>query len=114
MSDTVGSSTPDTIAQLFSSLIPRYPHVELGAHLHTTRATWFEKLNAAYQAGCRRFDGAIQGYGGCPMAGDALVGNMPTEQMISYFNSQKANSSVKPMPFESAHNSATVLFSKYH
>ena len=114
LSDTVGSSTPDTITQLFSSLIPRYPDVELGAHLHTTKATWFEKLNAAYEAGCRRFDGAIQGYGGCPMAGDALVGNMPTEQMISYFNSKKVISTVKPMPFESAHNNATVLFSKYH
>ena len=85
LSDTVGSSTPETITQLFSTLIPRYPNVELGAHLHTTRATWFEKLNAAFEAGCRRFDGAIQGYGGCPMAGNALVGNMPTEQMISYF-----------------------------
>ena len=114
LSDTVGSSTPDTITQLFLSLIPRYPDVELGAHLHTTKATWFEKLNAAYEAGCRRFDGAIQGYGGCPMAGDALVGNMPTEQMISYFNSKKIMSTVKPMPFESAHNNATVLFSKYH
>lgn len=114
LSDTVGSSIPETITQLFSTLIPHYPHIELGAHLHTTKATWFEKLNAAYESGCRRFDGAIQGYGGCPMAGDALVGNMPTEQMISYFNSQKATNTVKPMPFESAHNCATVLFSKYH
>ena len=114
LSDTVGSSTPKSITQLYSTLIPRYPHIELGAHLHTTKATWFEKLNAAYKAGCLRFDGAIQGYGGCPMAGDALVGNMPTEQMLSYFNSQKTNSTVKPMAFESAHNSATVLFSKYH
>jgi len=114
LSDTVGTSTPETISQLFSTLIPLYPNVEFGAHLHTTKATWFEKLDSAYQAGCRRFDGAIQGYGGCPMAGNALVGNMPTEQMLSYFTSLKAKSTVKPMPFESAHNRATVLFSKYH
>jgi len=114
LSDTVGSSTPETISHLFSTLIPQYPHIELGAHLHTTQATWFEKLNAAYNAGCRRFDGAIQGYGGCPMAGNALVGNMPTEQMISYFTTQKSLFGVKTMPFESAHNRATMLFSKYH
>jgi len=114
LSDTVGSSTPETITQLFSTLIPRYPNVELGAHLHTTRATWFEKLNAAFEAGCRRFDGAIQGYGGCPMAGNALVGNMPTEQMISYFTSRKAKMNVNTMRYESAHNKATVLFSRYH
>lgn len=114
LSDTVGSSTPNTITELFSKLIPLYPHIELGAHLHTTRATWYEKLHAAYEAGCRRFDGAIQGYGGCPMAGNALVGNMPTEQMISYFTSRKALLNLKTMPFESAHNRATILFSKYH
>ena len=114
LSDTVGSSTPETITQLFSTLIPRYPKIELGAHLHTTRATWYEKLNAAYESGCRRFDGAIQGYGGCPMAGNALVGNMPTEQMISYFTSRKAKNNVNTMRYESAHNKATVLFSKYH
>lgn len=114
LSDTVGSSTPKTITELFAKLIPLYPHVELGAHLHTTKATWYEKLHAAYEAGCRRFDGAIQGYGGCPMAGNALVGNMPTEQMISYFTSRKAVFNLKTMPFESAHNRATILFSKYH
>ena len=114
LSDTVGSSTPKTIKELFSILIPRYPNIEFGAHLHTTKNTWFEKLDAAYQAGCYRFDGAIQGYGGCPMAGDALVGNMPTEQMLSYFTAKKVIHSIKPMPFESAHNRATIVFSKYH
>ena len=88
--------------------------MEFGAHLHTTHKTWYEKLNVAYEAGCRRFDGAIQGYGGCPMAGNALVGNMPTEQMLSYFTSRKVFFNLKTMPFESAHNRATVLFSKYN
>lgn len=78
LSDTIGSSTPDIITYLFSHLIPEYPHIEFGAHLHTTPTAWFEKVDAAYKAGCRRFDGAIQGFGGCPMAKDELTGNMPT------------------------------------
>ncbi|WP_010180970.1 hydroxymethylglutaryl-CoA lyase [Aquimarina agarilytica] len=114
LSDTVGSSTSQTITELFSALIPAYPNIEFGAHLHTSLSTWFEKIDAAYLAGCRRFDGAIQGYGGCPMAGDALIGNMPTEKMISYFTTQKEVFDVDVMRFESAHNQATVLFSQYH
>lgn len=114
LSDTVGSSTPDVIEYLFKGLIPQYPAVEFGAHLHTTPAKWFEKVDAAYNAGCRRFDGAIQGFGGCPMAKDELTGNMPTEKMLSYFASAKANTGVKTMSFESAHNEATKIFSTYH
>jgi hydroxymethylglutaryl-CoA lyase len=85
LSDTIGVSNPDNIAYLFSNLIPKYPDVEIGAHLHTTPHTWREKIHAAYENGCRRFDGAIKGYGGCPMAKDDLTGNMPTEQMVVYF-----------------------------
>ena len=91
LSDTIGSSTPEVIDYLFSNLIPKYPTIEFGAHLHTTPDKWFEKIDAAYQAGCRRYDGAIQGFGGCPMAKDDLTGNMPTEKMLSYFTQQKAN-----------------------
>lgn len=114
LSDTVGTSTPEVISQLFTALIPKYPNVELGAHLHTSLTTWFEKIEAAYKAGCRRFDGAIQGFGGCPMAIDELVGNMPTEKMLSYFTKEKALSDFDWMRFESAHNQATILFNKYH
>ena len=89
LSDTVGNSTPDAISYLFSNLIPKYPEIEFGAHLHTTPDKWFEKIEAAYQAGCRRFDGAIQGFGGCPMAKDDLTGNMPTEKLLSYFTANK-------------------------
>jgi hydroxymethylglutaryl-CoA lyase len=78
LSDTVGTSAPETIDYLFSNLIPLYPSIEFGAHLHTTPSTWFEKVDAAYKAGCSRFDGAIQGFGGCPMAKEELTGNMPT------------------------------------
>ncbi|MGV3540107.1 MAG: hydroxymethylglutaryl-CoA lyase [Rufibacter sp.] len=84
LSDTIGVSTPETITQLFSTLIPAFPQVEFGAHLHTTPATWQEKVEAAYASGCRRMDGALLGYGGCPMAKDELVGNMPTEKMLGY------------------------------
>ncbi len=114
LSDTVGTSTPDIIDYLFSNLITKYPHIEFGAHLHTTPTAWHEKVDAAYKAGCRRFDGAIQGFGGCPMAKDELTGNMPTEKMLSYFTSGKVDCNINPMSFESAYNEATKIFSKYH
>lgn len=114
LSDTVGSSTPDVISYLFSELIPQYREIEFGAHLHTTPDKWFEKIDAAYKAGCRRFDGAIQGFGGCPMATDQLTGNMPTEKLLSYFTAQKEYSGMSPMSFESAYNEASKLFGEYH
>jgi hydroxymethylglutaryl-CoA lyase len=114
LSDTVGSSTADIISYLFSNLIPQYPKIEFGAHLHTTPDKWFEKIDAAYKAGCRRFDGAIQGFGGCPMATDNLTGNMPTEKLLSYFTTQKENTNISPMSFESAYNEASKLFGEFH
>lgn len=86
LSDTTGVSSPTNIAPLFSTLIQEYPTIEFGAHFHTTPDAWEEKVAAAYQNGCRRFDAALKGYGGCPMAKDDLVGNMPTEKLITYFN----------------------------
>lgn len=114
LSDTVGTSTPEIIDYLFSNLIPKYPEIEFGAHLHTTITSWYEKVDAAYKAGCIRFDGAIQGFGGCPMAKDELVGNMPTEKIISYFATEKAESNIKTLSFESSHNEATKIFSTYY
>ncbi len=110
LSDTIGSSTPKVIDYLFSNLIPEYPNIEFGAHLHTKPNEWFEKINSAYQSGCKRFDGAIKGYGGCPMAKDELVGNMPTEKMLSYFTTHKIETGVRPMSFESAYNKALETF----
>ena len=112
LSDTVGTSNPESIDYLFSNLIPKYPHVEFGAHLHTTPTTWFEKVDAAYQSGCRRFDGAIQGFGGCPMAKDELTGNMPTEKLLSYFTT-KHNNPLNSMAFESAYNEALKVFNHF-
>ena len=114
LSDTIGSSTPEMISYLFSNLIPAYPAIEFGAHLHTTPDSWFEKIDAAYKAGCRRFDGAIQGFGGCPMATNHLTGNMPTEKLLSYFTAQKATTNLSPMSFESAYNEASKVFNSFH
>ncbi len=114
LSDTVGTSTPDIIEYLFSNLIPKYPNIEFGAHLHTTPSKWHEKIDAAYKAGCSRFDGAIQGFGGCPMAKDELTGNMPSERMFSYFNAAKAETHIKMTSFESAYNQASRIFKAYH
>ncbi len=114
LSDTIGSSTPEAIKYLYSNLIPKYTHIEFGAHLHSTPDKWFEKVDAAYHAGCRRFDGAIQGFGGCPMATDTLTGNMPTEKLLSYFTSIKVATNISPTSFESGYNEALKLFSEFH
>ena len=113
LSDTIGSSDPENIDYLFSNLIPAYTNIEFGAHLHTTPTTWHEKVDAAFKAGCVRFDGAIQGFGGCPMAKDELTGNMPTEKLLSYFTSSKHNN-LNAMSFESSYNEATKIFTQYH
>lgn len=91
LSDTIGAANRESIEYLFSNLIPPYPDVEFGAHFHTRPDEWEEKIDAAYINGCRRFDGAIKGYGGCPMAADDLTGNMPTEKMLTYFVKKQAD-----------------------
>ncbi|MBK9542728.1 MAG: hydroxymethylglutaryl-CoA lyase [Bacteroidetes bacterium] len=85
LSDTVGVSNPVNISSLFTQLIPEVKEVEFGAHLHSNPLTWLEKVEAAYQSGCKRFDSALKGIGGCPMANDDLVGNLATENLVSYF-----------------------------
>jgi len=102
LSDTIGVSNPENISYLFKALIPAIPAVEFGAHLHTTPHTWEEKIAAAYHSGCKRFDGAIKGYGGCPMAADELTGNMPTEKMISYFELHEVKTGVNLQAFNEA------------
>ena len=114
LSDTVGSSTPQTISYLFKNLISAYKHIEFGAHLHTNPLHWHSKVEAAYKAGCLRFDGAVQGFGGCPMANDQLTGNMPTEKLLSYFTTQKSITNLNAFSFESAYNEAKKIFSNYY
>ncbi len=86
LSDTIGVSNPDNIQSIYTTLTEQHPSIEFGAHLHSNPNSAIEKVVAAYDAGCRRFDGAIKGYGGCPMAKDDLVGNLATETMLSVFD----------------------------
>lgn len=88
LSDTIGVANPDSIRYLFSNLIPRFPEAEFGAHLHTDPHTWREKVQAAWESGCRRFDCAIRGFGGCPMAKDDLTGNMATENLVFFLDNR--------------------------
>ncbi|MDA8595437.1 hydroxymethylglutaryl-CoA lyase [Flavobacteriaceae bacterium] len=110
LSDTIGSSTPEVIAYLFKGLISAYPNIEFGAHLHTNPSKWYEKVDAAYQAGCHRFDGAIRGFGGCPMAKDELTGNMPMEQVVGYFRGKGVDLGLNIKQFDSAYNEALKVF----
>ena len=102
LSDTIGTSNPDSIKWLFEYVIPNFPEVEIGAHLHTTPDTWKEKIAAAIQSGCKRFDGAIKGFGGCPMATDDLTGNMATENIISYLNENNMDHGLNEKAFGDA------------
>lgn len=110
LSDTIGVSNPENISDLFSHLIPEFPGIEIGAHLHTTPDTWEEKIHAAYKSGCRRFDSAIKGYGGCPMAADELTGNMPTEKLISYFKNNAIQTGLNDAAFAEALQLASATF----
>ncbi len=110
LSDTIGVANRESIEYLFSNLIPPYPDVEFGAHFHTRPDEWEEKIDAAYINGCRRFDGAIKGYGGCPMAADDLTGNMPTEKMLTYFIRKKAEIALDMDAFGTALNQAADVF----
>lgn len=89
LADTVGTADPDDISYIFSHLIPAYPEIEFGAHFHARPDHWESKIKAAYESGCKRFDSAAQGYGGCPMAEDELVGNIATENLIYYFRDKE-------------------------
>ena len=88
LADTVGVATPEQVYSITRYLVEKLPQIEIGVHLHSRPDNWKEKLDAAISAGCRRFDGALKGFGGCPMANDDLVGNMRTEWMIDYFKTK--------------------------
>lgn len=110
LADTIGVSNPSNISSLFETLIPKFPHIEFGAHLHTTPETTNEKIEAAYNSGCRRVDGAILGFGGCPMAKDDLVGNMATEKMLTYFQSHNLDLGLDMSTFSKAQDMALEVF----
>lgn len=110
LSDTTGVSSPPSIRRLFTQLMSEINQVEWGAHLHTTPESWREKLEAAYDSGCRRFDGAVNGLGGCPMAHDELVGNMPTEKLLTFCQEKQLSNKINNLAFESAYNMAVKTF----
>jgi hydroxymethylglutaryl-CoA lyase len=113
LADTIGVSTPDQITYLFKSLSKKFPNVELGVHLHSNPASAREKIEAAYQAGCKRFDGAIKGFGGCPMAKDELVGNLATETILSYLLENDAVKGIDQEAFLQALTMADEIFPKH-
>ncbi len=110
LSDTTGVATTETISLLFEKIPEKYPEIEFGAHFHNRYEESYSKLKAAYDKGCRRFDSAIKGIGGCPMAKDDLVGNMPTEQVVNFMASEKIQHPMNLLHFESAFNKAKDIF----
>lgn len=114
LSDTIGNSTPELVRSLFSDLISENPQVEFGAHLHTLPQNASALVAAAYESGCRRFDGAIKGFGGCPMAKDDLTGNMPTEIMLDYFNTNHIDTGLNMENFMKSFHLSTNTFPLNH
>lgn len=110
LSDTIGVATPDSISYLFKHLIPPYPDVEFGAHLHTQPHNWKSKIAAAYDNGCRRFDSAIFGFGGCPMAKDELTGNMATENILQFCREQNIETAIDETVFMNCLKTANLIF----
>lgn len=113
-SDTIGSSTPETITYLFTHLLKEFKDIEFSAHLHSTPDKITEKAEAAYASGCRRFDSAIKGFGGCPMAADKLTGNMATEVMVHYFREKGIDCGLKGEAFLKAISESGQIFNMYH
>ena len=114
LSDTIGSATPSLIEKVYQYFSLKYPEVEFGLHLHTHPKFWRDKIDSSFNSGCNRIDGAIQGFGGCPMASDNLIGNMPTEKIISYCQEKGIETSINPLKFEAAYNYASDIFLNYH
>lgn len=110
LSDTIGAAHPALVKSVFESCISELPDVEIGAHLHTILSNAKALTEAAYQAGCRRFDGAIKGFGGCPMAKDELTGNMPTELMLEWFDEHEITTGINAAYFDAAMYYAGTVF----
>lgn len=113
LADTIGVSSPELITYLFTSLSKQFPSVELGAHLHSNPTSAREKIEAAYHAGCKRFDGALKGFGGCPMAKDELVGNLATETLLEYLGTKGETKGINQQAFGEAMKMADQIFLKH-
>jgi len=111
LADTIGVARPEQITYLFKTLTSRFTKIEFGAHLHSHLSTSLEKIEAAYASGCQRFDGAIKGFGGCPMAKDEMVGNIPTETILAFLDSKNDAPAIDHEEFSLALNMADSIFS---
>ncbi len=114
LSDTIGVSNPESISYLFSHLIPAFPEVEFGAHLHSRKESSLEKIAAAYTSGCLRFDSAIHGFGGCPMAKDDLTGNIATEDVVLYLKDKAISNNLNEVYLLQAYEESWKIFNNYH
>lgn len=112
LADTVGTAAPDAVERAFRQLIPAYPDVEFGAHLHAKADAYRDKLSAAWEAGCHRFDGALRGFGGCPLAEDELVGNIATEHLISFLEEKKVKLGLNMDKLKEAQAYSKTVFGK--
>lgn len=110
LSDTIGVGTPERIEESFKTLVPLYPNIQFGLHLHTTLEKWYQKIDAAYKNGCRSFEGVLNGLGGCPMAGYELVGNVRTGLLLQYFRKNKVNLAIDIESFENAITKSITTF----
>lgn len=111
LADTVGLAQQEEVSMLFSNLISSYPEIKFGAHLHCTPGNWKSKVSAAWDAGCRRFDSAMKGFGGCPMANDELVGNLASENLLGFLDERGIETKIDPHLFNTALQSAYSVFS---
>ena len=113
LSDTIGSAKPMMIKQVYEYFSLKYPNIEFGLHLHSHPQFWREKVETSIDSGCLRIDGAIQGFGGCPMASDNMIGNIPTEKIITFCEEKGIESGINPLKFEVAYNYASDIFLNY-
>jgi hydroxymethylglutaryl-CoA lyase len=114
LSDTIGVSNQENISYLFSNIIPEFKHIEIGAHLHTTKDKALDKIDAAYKSGCKRFDVAIHGFGGCPMAKDDLTGNLATEDLETYLLNHQISHHLNTELLQKAYIESWNVFNNYH
>lgn len=114
LADTTGSSTPESIRLLFTELLPALKNVELSAHLHSVPQHSKQKLAAAYEAGCRKFDVAIHGFGGCPMAADSLTGNISTESLEAYALEKNIDLGIDIAALVKSYEMSWEIFNRYH
>ncbi|MEI6696684.1 MAG: hydroxymethylglutaryl-CoA lyase [Bacteroidota bacterium] len=113
LADTVGIGKPEKIREIFSILIPEFPEIEFGFHLHASNDSWRDKVDAAYKAGCRQFDAVILGLGGCPMSAKELVGNLKTEDLVYYLEKNNISHNLNLEKLNNSTKKAVEVFNQY-